>query len=144
MFCTQFPDLLIQQRQIRYLRRTNKKIIPIPKKIPLFYSQISFSTKQGSLLNQITLHIITCAVELTNDAVRLNYVIFISLCVLFLLITSSLRHLMLLQKFSHYVNKAAVYHYAHYLATSHLNYITLYVLFGNVAFALNYINDRYS
>jgi len=57
-----------------------------------------YSTKQGSLLNQITLHVATCAVELINDFVWLNLVIFISLCALFLLMISSPRHLIFLKK----------------------------------------------
>jgi len=43
-----------------------------------------YSTKQCSLLNEITLHVVTCIVELTNDAIHLNlfyiimYAIFIN------------------------------------------------------------------
>jgi len=54
------------------------------------HAVLAYSTKQDSLLNQITLHVVTCAVELSNDVVWLNLVIFISLCALFLLMISDI------------------------------------------------------
>jgi len=71
----------------------------------LFSRALLFSCiKQSSLLNQIVLHVITCTVELTNDVIWLNLVIFISLCTLFINDIISCP-----EKILNYTNKVAIF-----------------------------------